>query len=371
MSLYRRGGIWWLDVYTGEGRKRVRKSTGTSDKVKAKIIEQSVIAVNRNITSRQRAMVIIDNVLSTEQKGLLLCESMAFYRSCASDEGLVMTENSMDHRINILSKLAMWAHDHTRISYVEEVDATIAFSFVKALKSHGKITANTINHYVGDLSAAWKLLMRHNKAKSNPWPLTRVQRNRDEENTGRSFTDDEVRRLISAGMSAGHDWVTVMMIGLYTGMRHGDSAALRWDEIDFNENIIRHIPFKTRKHKIAIVIPLHPILAKWLNEHRNRSEFVTPERVGRVGRHAFSDGDKTFRELLEDAKIEKTSTKDKLSFHCFRHTFVSNLAKAGVSEEVRMRLAGHTSSQNHAIYTHDDVSSRNAIMSLPPISYTV
>lgn len=51
-----------MDVYVGEGRRRVRKSTGTSDKIRAKIIEQSVIAVNRNITSRQRAMLIIDNV---------------------------------------------------------------------------------------------------------------------------------------------------------------------------------------------------------------------------------------------------------------------------------------------------------------------
>ncbi len=359
-----------MDVYAGEGRKRVRKSTGTSDKVKARIIEQSVIAVNKSITSRQRAMIIIDNVLSTEQRGMPLCESMAFYRSCASDEGIVITKNSMEHRVNILSKLAMWAHDHTRISFVEEVDAAIAFEFVKALKQNGNISASTVNHYVGDLSVTWKLFMRHNKAKINPWPLTRVQRNRDEETTGRAFTLDEVGRLLAAGRAAGRDWETVMMIGLYTGMRHGDAASLRWDEVDFTSGIIRHQPHKTKKHGIFVTVPLHPALSKWLQCHRNNSEFVTPARIKRVGMNYFSDGDKYFSQLLQDANIKKTSERDKLSFHCFRHTFVSMLARAGISAEIRMRLAGHTSQTNHAIYTHDDVSSRNAIMSLPEISYT-
>ena len=133
MSLYRRGGIWWLDVYVGEGRKRVRKSTGTSDKIRAKIVEQSVVAVNRNITTRQRAMNIIDNVLPQREHSLQLIAAAEYYKACADDEGIVMTENSMDHRVNILSKFAMWAHDNSRISFVEEVDVTLAFEFVKAL----------------------------------------------------------------------------------------------------------------------------------------------------------------------------------------------------------------------------------------------
>ena len=47
---------------------------------------------------------------------------------------------------------------------------------------------------------------------------------------------------------------------------------------------------------------------------------------------------------------------------------VSRLAKAGVAPDVRMRLAGHTSAENHAIYTHDDVSARAAINTLPDIA---
>lgn len=369
MSVYRRGGVWWLDVYVGEGRKRVRKSTGTSDKIRAKIIEQSVVAVNKNITSRQRAIVIIDNVLPQREHSLSLVEAAEFYRTCAEDEGLTMTKNSMEHRVNILSKFAMWSHDNSRISFVEEVDATLAFEFVKSLG--GNITAKTKNAYIGDLGTAWKLFMRHDKAKNNPWPIVRMPRNRDEESSGRAFSQDEICRLMIAAGNVGRDWQTTMLIGLYTGLRLGDATMLKWSDIDFDKNTIRYTPSKTRKHNISVCIPLHSTLAKWLKEHRNESEHVTPARVGRIGKHCFYDGDKTFSQLLADAGITNNDDHVKLSFHCFRHTFVSRLAEAGIAPDVRMRLVGHTSTANHAIYTHDDVSARAAINVLPDIPYTV
>lgn len=368
MSLYRRGGVWWLDVYVGEGRRRVRKSTGTSDKVRARIIEQSVIAVNRNITSRQRAMTIIDNVLPPRERCLALYEAPEYYRSCAADENATIRPEGLRHRVSILSKFAMWAHDNSRISYVDEVDATLAFAFAKSLGPD--ITSKTRNAYIGELGTAWKLFMRHDKAKDNPWPIVRVPRNRDEEASGRAFTQDEITRLMIAAGRIGHDWQTAMMIGLYTGLRLGDASSLRWTDIDFKGNILDYEPSKTRKHAIRVRIPLHKALREWLLEHKNDSEYITPGRLGKAGKEHFKDGDMTFSELLKIAKVEKASSKEKLSFHCFRHTFVSRLAQAGVSPDVRMRLVGHTSSENHAIYTHDDVSSRAAIDTLPCFSYT-
>jgi len=357
--------MWWMDVYVGTGRKRVRRSTGTSDKVRARIIEQSVIAVNRNITSRQRAVTIIDNVLPQREQGLALWESPAYYKECASNEGITMTQNSMDHRVNILSKFAMWAHDHSRISYVEEVDASIAFEFVKALGKQKRITAKTKNAYIGDLGTAWKLFMRHDKTKTNPWPIVRVPRNRDEETSGRAFTQDEINRLMITAGRIGRDWQTTIMIGLYTGLRLGDATSLKWSDVSFEKKLLCVTPSKTRKHRIVVQIPLHRTLAEWLSEHKNDSEYITPARLDRTGKHKFNDGDRTFSQILKDAHIVKRNENDKLSFHCFRHTFVSRLAEAGVAQDVRMRLVGHTSTQNHAIYTHDDVSARAAIDVLP------
>lgn len=367
--MYRRGGVWWLDVYVGEGRRRVRKSTGTTDEIRARIIEQSVKAVNRNVISRRRAATIIDGLLPGGEQGLRLSEASAYYEACVGNEGLAMTRNSMRHRLCLLSKLAAWAHDNTCISLVEEVDAPAAFAFVKALG--GAITAKTKNTYIGDLGAAWKLFMRYAKARINPWPVVRVPRNRGEESSGRAFTDDEIRRLMAAAGNVGFDWQTAIMIGLFTGLRLGDATALKWSDLDFDNGNIHFCPSKTRRHGISVCIPMHPALSGWLENHRNTSEYVTPARVGRVGRSRFYDGDKTFAQLMSDAGIGKNDVREKLSFHCFRHTFVSRLAEAGVAEDVRMRLVGHTSVRNHEIYTHDEVSARAAVNALPNISYTV
>ena len=243
------------------------------------------------------------------------------------------------------------------------MDATVAYEFAKSLGERRK--AKTRNAYISDLGTAWKLFMRHDKATQNPWPIVRVPRNREEESSGRAFTQDEINRLMIAGGRIGRDWQTAMMIGLYTGLRLGDATSLKWSDIDFGRLTISCRPSKTRKHGIVVTIPLHRTLATWLQSHRNDSEYITPRRIGRAGVARFSDGDKTFSQLLMDARIKKANAKEKLSFHCFRHTFVSRLAQAGVAQDVRMRLAGHTSVQNHAIYTHDDESARAAIDALP------
>ena len=354
-----------MNVYTGAGRKRVRKSTGTGDKVKARIIEQSVVAANKHITSKQRALAIIDNVMPAREKSLALYEAPEFYRRWARDEGRTMAETSLRHRVSLLVKFAVWAHDNTQIDYVEEVDATIAFAFAKSLPEG--LTAKSKNDYIGDLGTAWKLYMRHDKAKENPWPNVRFQRNRSEERTGRAFTHDETKRLIAAGSRAGHDWATAMMIALYTGLRYGDATTLKWSDIDLKRRLLVCRPSKTKRMGVEVRIPLHDTLAEWLEAHRNDSDYITP---GRLKTSSIHKDDKPFSQILQEAGVTPRDDREKLSFHCFRHTFVSRLAQAGVSQEIRMRLAGHTSAANHAIYTHDETGDRAAIDALEGISYT-
>ena len=129
MSLYKRGKIYWIDVYVGAGRKRKRKSTGTSDLIKARMIEQSVIAVNRNVISRDRAIAIIDNVLPEESKGLAIRDVCEFYYKNLKDEKWLISDGVLRVRLSIVSKFAAWAEHNTRVAYVEEVTAATAFEF--------------------------------------------------------------------------------------------------------------------------------------------------------------------------------------------------------------------------------------------------
>ena len=86
---------------------------------------------------------------------------------------------------------------------------------------------------------------------------------------------------------------------------------------------------------------------------------------------------KQFGELMERAKIEHTTIREKsgagrsvsaLSFHSLRHSFSSILANAGVSEELRMTIVGHSSRVMHQKYSHHELQRmRDAISVLPTL----
>jgi integrase len=56
------------------------------------------------------------------------------------------------------------------------------------------------------------------------------------------------------------------------------------------------------------------------------------------------------------------------SVHSLRHSFSSLLANAGIAEETRMALTGHTTRAVHQHYTHHDLERlRDAVAVLPRI----
>ena len=356
MAIYKRGQIWWMDVYVGNGKRRVRRSTGCKDEVQARLVEQSAVAVNKGLTSRRRVQGVLEALFPVEERSLAVGEIAAYYRQVMGEDGRVLSARAMAHRVSVLAAFAAWCQRSTRVVTVDEVDAEVAFAFMRSLNVGGGRSAKTRNAYVGELGTAWKVFQRHGKAKENPWGLVRVERNRAEERTGRAFTDAEIQAIRSVAREVGCDWEGAILIALYTGLRQGDATHLRWADIDFELGVIRVRPSKTRRHGVEVVLPMHPVLRSWLEGRGGaaRGEWVTPLRVGR------RVGDVGFNEVLRRAGVVAREG-EKLSFHCFRHTFVTRLAEAGVAPDVRMRLAGHTSAANHAIYTHDLVSARRAV----------
>ena len=378
MALYKRGGVWWMDVYQGSGRKRIRKSTGTRDQTQARMIEQAAIAVNRGISTRQRAMSIIDAILPIDDQSLKVDDAREYYIKCLKDENIVLAETTLEARVNIVSSFAEWAKKNTRTEFVEDVDAHTVFAFVQELNKR-PIKTKTKNAYIGDLITVWKMFEKRSKTRQNPWKNARFQRKREEEKHGRAFTENEIDRLRTVARQVGFGWEAMIDIGLYTGLRQSDCANLKWSEIDFEKNVIDLEPSKTKRFKTRVIIPLHWKLKKILMCIRTNHDkvmsgtqvypecksekyatFVLPDRCGSLDNRKYPEGDCSFNEIIRRAKIV-AGAEDDLSFHCLRHTFVSRLAEAGVAEEVRMRLAGHTSEQTHQVYTHDDVSARKAI----------
>ena len=160
-------------------------------------------------------------------------------------------------------------------------------------------------------------------------------------------------------------------------MRLRDIAEMRWESLDFEAGILR---IKTKKTGAVLMLPIHEELADWLKSQRRgiakAPVFPELEGKGTGGRHGLSG---RFKSVMERAGIKGRIVRagggkaarqtSSLSFHSLRHSFVSALANAGVSSEVRQTLSGHADDRSHAKYTHHELAKlQDAIGLLPKIA---
>ena len=103
-------------------------------------------------------------------------------------------------------------------------------------------------------------------------------------------------------------------------------------------------------------------------------KFVTPEMAakGPGGRHGLSEGFKRIAraagvdiQTVEGYGIRKISRR---TFHALRHSATSAMANAGIPEEIRMKVIGHSSKNIHRGYTHHEHQIlKSAIETIPPL----
>lgn len=172
------------------------------------------------------------------------------------------------------------------------------------------------------------------------------------------FTAQEVNLLVQ---EASKEWQTVILLGFYAGLRLGDAARLDWRSVDFEKGMLS---FKAQKTGRMENIPIHPMLAAHLGRIAGDTGGKISPSLARqciAGRSGLS---RQFLDIVHragmDTGVEEEKRKGKRrrfttkSFHSLRHGFVSSMANAGVSMELRMKLAGHTTESVAAGYTHHE-----------------
>lgn len=190
--------------------------------------------------------------------------------------------------------------------------------------------------------------------------------------TRRSLTDDERQSMLAvvnthkAGL-----WIQTM---LYAGLRPGETAALLWGDINFDKNEI-HVTTalesgsrqrKDPKTAAGIrTIPIHANLKPLLMQARREDpDLVFPNYAdkpqstdnlnnlwkGFIRTWDIANGAQVYRN-----KIIESTLADDLVPYTLRHTFCTDLEKAGVPLNVAKYLMGHTDIATTAkIYTHTD-----------------
>jgi integrase len=172
------------------------------------------------------------------------------------------------------------------------------------------------------------------------------------------FTVQEVGLLVQ---EAPAEWKTVILLGFYAGLRLGDAVRLDWRSVDFEKGMLT---FKAQKTGKQESLPIHPTLAAHLGEIAGDTGGKVSPALAKLGISGRSGLSRQFLEIVREAGLDAGMEEEKRegkrrrftakTFHSLRHGFVSSMANAGVSKELRMKLAGHTTEAVASGYTHHE-----------------
>lgn len=354
MALYRQDGcsIWYVD-FRAFGR-RVRRTTGTTDYKEARAIEAALRVSVRAQDGRRAMARMAEDIFPERVQGVPLSRLEAYYDDAAKATGYTCGETTARMRRSAMLRLTAWAK-RAGLKTVDEVTVEAATTFLEALTA----TAKTRRNIAGELSSVWRVLAKRGMADINPWRAAKPAPEPGRAKHGRAFTQEEARRILEACVFApnGEEWRDMVTVALHTGLRLTDVLNLEGRMADLEARELRLMPAKTRRRGIVVRLPLHPDVEEVFR--RRGFGRLFPEAAKECRSHRRQP----FADILRRAKIE-AKPGEKLTFHCLRHTFATWLAEAGVPEDVRMQLCGHTVASTARLYNHDTSQARRAILSL-------
>jgi integrase len=268
---------------------------------------------------------------------------------------------------------------HPEIINLHEVTPTVAEEYATHLWQSG-VSPRTYNGAVQFLRSMFKVLKTRAGLAGDVWEGIPTQEN--ETKGRRNLTPSELRAICTRAEGTLRYWLA---IGLYTGLRLGDVVTLRWSEVDFDEQVIKRVPSKTRRKGKVVTFPLHPVLESMLRELRQRTpesvDLLFPEEAELHATKGASALTKRIQDHFKACGIQTTEKATdehrkkaivRVGFHSLRHSFVSLCAAKHVPQVAIMELVGHGSPAMTALYSHAGSEQKaKAIAKLPAVGFDV
>jgi len=172
----------------------------------------------------------------------------------------------------------------------------------------------------------------------------------------RVLSKDEFQALYDAAQA---HLKPVLATAYYTGMRKGEIVRLTWNKVDLKSRMI-HLSAADTKDREARDIP---ICDELLKELKTVPRSINSQRVFLYNGKPLGEFKKSLQQACEKAKILfGRDTEGGFVFHDLRHTFNTNMRKAGVQESVIMKITGHSTRKMFDRYnTIDAQDARDAV----------
>lgn len=367
---------YWFAVYRDETGRRRKRSTKLTSKSKALevayTLQKAAKEARQGALTEARTRELLSEILqSVNGEGLRVFTVSQWFNQFVNQKKKSRTEGTFRRHEQTMKEFIEFLGHKANLNIAAITSADIA-GFRDHRHSRG-LAPMTVKCDVVILSSAFNAALRQGHITVNP--CLAIEHVKDKAAARKDvFSPEQVTALLN---EATGEWKGLILTAFYIGARLGDCANLQWKNIDLVSEI-KTIRFKQGKTGAEIVIVIHPVLEDYLLSlpaPQSDEAYLFPSLAGRV----ISPLSRHFRRLMAKARIEQRVIREPgqsgsgrsvfgLSFHSLRHSFASILANAGVSEETRMALTGHTTRDMQQKYTHRQLATlRDAVAVLPRI----
>ncbi len=173
-------------------------------------------------------------------------------------------------------------------------------------------------------------------------------------------TKDEIARFLRAAKAEGELPFAFYAAAIYSGMRQGELAGLRWADVDLDARRIvvqRSYDGPTKAgdvRYVPVLDPLLPVLRAW--RLMCPGDIVFPNQLGAMQGRCARLFQEIFHRVLDAAGFERAQRNGKrrwyIRFHDLRHTFASHWVMGGGDLFRLQKILGHKTVQMTMRYAH-------------------
>lgn len=377
-SLHKNNGPNWYAAFYGAEGTRCFKSTGTPDKRLALQIalqfEETVKQARQERLTMKRVRDTLSGIYASVHGEELPADKTGEFLTqwLERKESELAASSFSDYRKSIHEFLAFIGPRKEKP--LDSITQTIVANWRdKLLKT---VSQGTVRKKVKMLRVAFNDAIREGRARENP--AANVKLRKSTKRVRVPFTGEQINRLLAA---ADQEWQGMILTAYYSGVRLGDIASLDWDNVDLQAMEIRFSATKTGEAmKAPISEQLHSYLVSLPSYDTGGAVF--PDAAATYQRAGTSSLSNQFRKIMHKAGLAEKPTHEstgkgrttkrtvnKHTFHCLRHSFVTELKNSGSGDSIAKELAGHSSDAVSRVYTlGDPVALRAAVNKLPKLS---
>lgn len=154
------------------------------------------------------------------------------------------------------------------------------------------------------------------------------------------LSKEEIKKLISATTNINHR--LIIQIGYSAGLRISEIINLKWQDINFDRNII-HIK-RAKGKKDRIVMLSQKVKENLLTLDRDNKTYVFVTNRGKKYTQ------RTIQKIIENA-AKRARIEKKITPHTLRHSFATHLLETGTDIRYIKDLLGHENIKTTLVYT--------------------